>query len=429
MSKFWKIISVLTHKPAPVAFIIKEPEEYISRYNKAGYIRLNRYPYWVGFFRDFHHKLALEVMKRTDEFEIECWRPYGASIDREYETVFEGVKHRVFPSRYIRIPRTGYWHWSKPMLKALRAEAAKGKKILLHLNDGHTNFANWLLLKLKSVMPTIYMHRGYWFANFDFKYRRKNPFLLLLHSKEKKALKYIDYYFTGSMIEYKYLTNELHLKEVSFFMDGVDFDYFKPGDKIKAKRDLGIHPSKKVVLSVNRLTFGKGIDLLIDVHNILKRERDDFVLINVGSYNNIDPLYDYAKSAGIILYERMPEPELLRFFQAADFYVLPMYSKLAQMFSGIGTSTIQALACNLPVLSKNLIHFPGTEEERKSLGIQFEDRDDFIIKFRYMLDNYHLFKEARGVTEKYFDFKVTINQLTQTYKQVIEKYYKKCVEF
>lgn len=423
MNKIGKIISILTHKPAPVAFSIKNPEEYISKHAKAEYIRLNKYPYWVGFFRDFHHKLALEVIKRTDEFEIECWRPYGPAIDREYEGVFEGIKHKVFPSRDIRIPRVGYWHWSNPMLKALRQEISKGKKVLLHLHDGHTNFANWLLIKLKPEIPTIYMHRGYWFANFDFKYRRKDPLFLLLHSKEKKALNYIDYYFTGSMIEYKYLTNDLHLKEVSFFMDGVDFGYFKPGDKTKAKQALGIHSSKKVVLSVNRLSFGKGIDLLIDTYNILRKERDDFVLINVGGYK-IDPLYNYAKSAGIILYERIPEPELLKFFQAADFYVLPIYNKLSQMFSGIGTSTIQALACNLPVLSKNLIHFPGTEEERKNMGILFEDRDDFIVKFRYMLDNYHLFKKAREVTEKYFDFKVTINQLTLIYKQLIEKYCK-----
>lgn len=423
MGKLGKIISILTHKPAPIAFTIKEPEEYVAKYDKAGYIRLNRYPYWVGFFRDFHHKLALEVMKITDEFEIECWRPYGPSIDRKYETIFEGIKHSVFPSRDIRIPKGGYWHWSKLMLKTLRQEISRGGKILLHLNDGHTNFANWLLLKLKSEIPAIYMHRGYWFANFDFKYREKNPLLLFLHSMEKRALNYIDYYFTGSMVEYKYLINDLSLKEVSFFMDGVDFDYFKPGDKMKAKQDLGIQPFKKVVLSVNRLSFGKGIDLLIDTYNILKRERDDFILINVGGYT-IDPLYNYAKSEGIMLYERVPEPKLLKFFQAADFYVLPIYNKLAQMFSGIGTSTIQALACNLPVLSKNLIHFPGTEEERKNLGVLFEDRDDFIIKFRYMLDNYHLFKDVRNVAKKYFDFKVTINQLIRTYKQIIEKRYK-----
>lgn len=420
MSKIGKIISILTHKPARVAFTVRDPEEYILKYHKAAYIKLNKYPYWVGFFKDFHHKLAVEVMKRTDEFEFECWRPYGPSIDREYETVFEGIKHRVFPSQDIRIPRVGYWHWSKPMLKALKEEVSKGEKVLIHLNDGHTTFATWLLSKLKSTVPIIYMHRGYWFANFDFQYRRKNPVSLFLHLKEKKTLQYIDYYFTGSMIEYKYLTNTLHLKEVSFFMDGVDYNYFKPGNKIQAKQNLGIHPSRKVVLSVNRLSFGKGIDLLVDAYNILKRERDDFVLINVGGYD-IDPLYNYARSSGIMLYNRMPEPELLKFFQAADFYVLPMYDRLSQMFSGIGTSTIQALACGVPVLSKNLIHFPGTEEERKNLGVLFEDRDDFIIKFRYMLDNYHLFNKTREATEKYFDFKATLTQLTQVYKQLLER--------
>jgi glycosyltransferase involved in cell wall biosynthesis len=423
MSKVGKIISVLTHKPAPVAFNIKDPEEYISKYDKAAFKKLNKYPFWVGFFRDFHHKLALEVMKMTDEFEFECWRPYGPYIDREYETIFEGIRHRVFPSKDIKIPRLGYWHWSKPMLKGLNQELAKGGNILLHINDGHTNFANWLILKLRSIVPIIYMHRGYWMANFDFKFRKKNPLFLLLHLKEKKTLKYIDYYFSGSMVEYKYLTNDLNLKNVSFFMDGVDFNYFKPSDKVKAKLNLGINPSKKVVLSVNRLSYGKGIDLLIDTYNVLKKEREDFILINVGGYT-IDTLFEYAKSAGIILYERMPEHELLRFFQAADFYVLPIYEKLSQMFSGIGTSTIQALACNLPVLSKNIIHFPGTEEERNKLGVLFEDKDDFIIKFRYMLDNFHLFKEVRNVAEKYFDFKVTINQLTLKYKKVLEKHYK-----
>ena len=50
--------------------------------------------------------MGYNTLKRTDKYKIEYWRPYGSVIDKIYSKNVDGVLHRVFPSKRIRIPRT-----------------------------------------------------------------------------------------------------------------------------------------------------------------------------------------------------------------------------------------------------------------------------------------------------------------------------------
>ena len=75
-----KIIHILPHSPPPSAYQCgpDDPPPSSSNPSDNQYtIKIDEPPYWICFAQnDFHAKLAYTTLERTDEFEIECWRPY-----------------------------------------------------------------------------------------------------------------------------------------------------------------------------------------------------------------------------------------------------------------------------------------------------------------------------------------------------------------
>lgn len=417
------IIHVFSHRPNPVCLNYKTPEEFIEKHDNAGFIKIDKYPYWIGFFQDFSHKISTDILKVTDKYNHECWRPYFSFLDKKYEKVFDGVLHRVYPSRSFRVPKVDRWLWSKGFLEDLRKRIEKNEKILLHLHDGHSNFITWLMLKLKPLnVPVLYQHRGGWFSIFDYTHRRKNPVYLLNFKRQKELFQYITYYYSGSKIEYEFIINNMEIKNISYYMDGVDFDYFIPGDKVEARRKLNLPQDKIILINVGRLDKVNGADNLVNMFVKLKKDGYNVELLFVGGYKN-NPSYNLAKEAGAILVERVHEHKLRDYYQASDIYILPISDYFYRNFAGFGSTPIQALACGLPILSYNIIHLPGTEEEINKIGKIFSDEQDLYEKAKYMIENINEFKNCREVAKKYYDKKVTIKNLINKYGELFSKYY------
>lgn len=417
------IINITSEIPSLKYLEFINPEDFIKNRGKAEYIKLENSKLWVGFFNDFHHITAVDVFKKSDKYNIECWRPYGNIIDKPYTKYFEGILHKVFPSRDLKIWRTGYWHWSDMMLKELELRLNSKEKILLHIHDGHTNFITNLILKIsKYNIPIIYQHRGGWYNYFDFIYRRRNPISLITYLKQKQVLRYISYYLSGSIFEYRFLKDKLKMENVCYYMDGVDFDYFTPGDKIEARKKLNLPLDKKIILNVGRFDTPGGVDLLLRIYKKIKETRNDIELLLVGGYS-YNECYNEAKNAGAILVERIPEESLLDYYRAADVYALPIKEYLFRNFGGIGTATIQALACGLPVVSYNILNVPGSDDEIEKIGKIFDTDLELYNNILYILDNEGLYKDCREVAKKYYEKNTVIDSLLLKYKEIINQYY------
>jgi glycosyltransferase involved in cell wall biosynthesis len=418
------IIHIYSHNPNPVCLKYRTPEEYISKHGNAGFVKIDKSPYWIGFFDDFNHKMSLDTMERTDKYNFECWRPYWNFIGKPYEKLFDGVYHRVFPSKEFKFPKIGHWHWSHSFLNELKKRIINNEKILLHLHDGHSNFMTWLILNLKPLnIPVLYQHRGGWFSNFDYNFGRKNPITLISYKKEKKMLKYVSHYFCGSRIEYDFLKNDLKINSLSFYMDGVDFNYFRPGDKKAIREKLGLPFDKKIILYVGRFDKINGVNNLLEMFKRLKENNNNVELLLVGGYKQ-NRLYQKAKDEGAILVERVPEQKLRDYYQAADIYSLASDDYFFQNFAGFGTATIHALACGVPVLSYNIIHLPGPMEEINKIGRIFNSDEELYQNAVYMLNNIDEFKNCREIAKKYYDKEETIKVLINKYDELLTQYYK-----
>jgi glycosyltransferase involved in cell wall biosynthesis len=414
-----KIIHILNHTPPPITYKLS-PDEY-SKYGEAEFINIGENK-WVGFFNDFHHISAREILKRDNSFIHECWRPYGSFIKKPYEGYLKGIKHRVFPSSHIKIKKIFALEYSLIMFKELKKEI-KNNNVILHIHDGHSNFITWLLLKLyRSNVPIIYQHRGGWFSIFEYGYS-SNPLKQLNYFFQKKALKSLYFYFSGSQVEFAFLKNALKMSNCDFLMDGVDFSVFKPSvNKTSVRKKLELPLNICLLLHVGRYNTTKGLDKLILAYEGIKRERDDIALILVGGYKS-DELFSAACNSGAIIRESISENELLEYYQASDIYLMLVTNKLIEKFGGFGLAPIQALACGLPVMSPNLIHYPGSIEEREKIGITLDiNMDGVADKIIEMITIIKQYNECREFAKKYFDINDSVHKILDKYFSAARDY-------
>lgn len=425
MNRKLKIINIASH--LPLLSLVDNPEEYCKKFDSK-YIRIEKLPYWVGFFKGDHHdNHARETLKRTDKYLIECWRPYGEIIDRVYSETVEGIIHKVFPSKSVYFPYIGTWMKSSDMLRELKNEITK-HHVLIHFHDGHSRFIRWLIFKLKNEkVPVVYQHRSNCFKNFKYKNfplkGKMNITILYDYIREIKSLEYIDHYFSGSLVEKKFLKTKLNLKKFSYLKSGVDFNFYKPAeDRMILRQKLNLPMNKFIVLYVGRFDKGQNIDILIRSYKRIKKNHKAIELLLVGGYQS-DEFYKMGKDAGAIMVERISTLSLLEYYQAANIYVLPAIDYLIVNFGGFGTAPIEALACGLPMISNNIIHFPGTVEERDKIGMTMESEEILEKNIVYMAKNMEKFKDCRAIAGKYFDINVTMKTVSDKYDELFKLYY------
>jgi len=425
-----KIIHLLSVEP-PVHFFNYDPEYFNNNFSSIEYTRIGAYPHWVGFFRADHHAIAArELMKLHPEYETECWRPYGNHITKVYEKNVDGIKHKVFPSRIFHIPQIGHFTWSTEVLKELEKESAENE-ILLNISTGHLFFHMWLLFKLKKRnFPILCVHRSGGFKKFY--YQRLSllkkfikPYYLMENQIEINSVKKADFYFSGSMVEKSYMKDELKLKNVDFFMEGCDFDYFQPGgDKNALREKLGLPKDKVILMAVgNFRSKDYGYDKLVNCFKKVKKIDKDIQLVMIGGYKSED-VYKMGIDAGCIMVERISKDVLLDYYRASDYFTQALFNPLVVDHGGFGSAMIEALACGLPIISNNIIHFPGTREERDLIGIDMQTEGELVKNIIFIKNNLDKYRKCRELARKYFDINDTRKILANKYDELLSKYFK-----
>lgn len=411
-----KVIHILAHSPPKWVLCIKDPE-IVNETTPAEFIHLKEPPFWVGFFRgDFHVKIAENILKRTSEFQIECWRPY-TGIKKPYSMEVDGILHRVFPSMEYKIPKFTSGIYSPSLIRALKKEI-NDNRVLIHFHDGHTNLITSVILHTElEKVPVIYQQRGGWFAIFK---RTKNPYKFFQFRKQLFALRKIDHYFSGSLVEVNIMFSKWGIKKAAHFNEGIYYDKFIPADKGKTKSKLNIPEDRKVLIYIGRFYTLKGVDLILSSYQKLRNEYN-LSLILIGGNKN-DEFYEHLIKTDAMVIERTPEDKLIPYIQASNVCLMLPTDEIIR-FGGFGKAPIEALACNVPVISPNLIHFPGTPEERERIGLIPKDKDDVVNCIRTILDNPQKFARCREISRKYFDINKTTDVILNKYKELFSKYY------
>ena len=128
--------------------------------------------------------------------------------------------------------------------------------------------------------------------------------------------------------------------------------FYPPTSKSAVQEELGMDPAKKNFLFVGNVIQEKGVEELVLAFNEVTKNNEQAALYIVGSrkdrgfFEKIKPLTDANKA--ITFVDPMPQTELVRYFQAADVFVLPSY------IEGLGLVALEAMACGTPVIASNV---------------------------------------------------------------------------
>ena len=207
--------------------------------------------------------------------------------------------------------------------------------------------------------------------------------------------------------------------------DGLDFNTIQPIDKKLARERLNISDSCKMLLYVGIFNSTRGMENAIWAFEKLRSMDENYRLYLIGGHKS-HKLYGLAKKSRAINKGRILQNELLYYYSAADIHVYPTSNPYFRMCTGISNANMEALACNTPLYTSQLIHFLGTEQERDLVGVDsglIISKGNMIPDIQSMFENYEQYGECRNLVMKYYDRKKNTRKLIRIYERIESNYH------
>lgn len=410
MMKKRKVIQILTHSLSNIF-----PTFSISK-------KIDIQPYEGGW----HAKLAKKILKSSSDYNIECWG-MEKTINKPIYFEREGINYKIFPSRYFKF----LGEVSIPLLKELN-RITKHENIIIHLH-GVFNYTTYLISLLFKDIPIVVQHHGDesslqgFYENLKENKVKGLAYLLLYLIKqewffERMALTNVERFFVLNEDARAYLSSIVGSEKVEKLTMGIDFEFFKKLDKIKARERLGLDVNKKIVLFVGAFVRLKGLDYLLRGFSIVLKNYPDSVLLLVGD--------GYYKNSLEIMVKKLRLEENVKFLGWVDKSLLPsLYNAadvcvLSSLSEGLGVVGIEALACETPFIGTNVRGIPELVEKFRA-GVLVPPRNPEAIAnatisiFKEKGD----FKVNQENAMKYYSWENIVKRTIYVYAELWERCY------
>ncbi len=194
---------------------------------------------------------------------------------------------------------------------------------------------------------------------------------------------------------------------------GVDSSVFVPTrNKSAAKESIGLDPKKIIIGYHGRLTYEKGIKVLVRVYRQLFRKYKNLQLVLLG--NGLDDVIDFSNRKGAIVIPG--RQKVVPYLQAMDIYCMPSLTETSCL------SLIEAMSCGLPVVSTKaglitdyLVH------NNNGLLINKKDTYSLYKSLKLLIDDSEksksFSKAARKTVMNFFDWSITSEKIIKVLKR------------
>ncbi len=153
--------------------------------------------------------------------------------------------------------------------------------------------------------------------------------------------------------------------------NGMEPETFKPLDKEKIKRELGL--SKKVVGFVGNLVFIKRADKFPEIFENISSNKDvEFLVVGDGELRENIEKECQKRNLNVKFVGRVSQDKVSYYMNAMDVMILPSRNE------GFGAVVIEAQACGVPVVGSSN---GGIPEAIGNGGISVEEGEDFEKRF------------------------------------------------
>ncbi len=155
---------------------------------------------------------------------------------------------------------------------------------------------------------------------------------------------------------------------------GVDTERFGPvsaEQRLELRRQMGLPPDAWIVLHTGHINRNRNVQAL----GLIQRAGCQVVLIGSTSTPQNEALANELQQQGIMVISSYV-PSIERYYQAADCYVFPVTSDTGAI--AVPLSVLEALACNLPVVTMSYgdlpVLFPPVD------GLAYVQSDNELVK-------------------------------------------------
>jgi glycosyltransferase involved in cell wall biosynthesis len=202
-------------------------------------------------------------------------------------------------------------------------------------------------------------------------------------------------------------------EDVTVIRNGVDINLFKP-DNGRGKNDKPVD-----FVYVGRLSYDKGVHLLLDAFSKYHRENSNSRLTVIGDGMLKHQFDGCVDDNSLCWLGAIDHDEIPKVLQKMDVFVIP------QNIGGLGLSVLEAMSCGLPVITTAIgetVKLLGNDE---GFLIEPKNVDAIVDAMRTLTEDKDL-RQAMGrrcrkkVEEKY-SWHSQIDQIEDVYRKAIER--------
>lgn len=279
--------------------------------------------------------------------------------------------------------------------------------------------ADWsnIFSKLKRKPLVVTYHNdiiGNGFADYIARFYNSTALKLLLNQADRIII-----------TQPNYLNSSLYLEDysdkVEVIPNGVDVEKFRPINVAKEKNTLFF------LSLLDEFHQYKGLDYLLKALIKVKREILDIKLIVGGKGVLLDHYTNLANEYGlkdnVEFHGFIPDEKIVEYYNKCSVFVLPSISSKQE---GFGIVVLEALACETPVISTEIVGAAADVKKSKSgIIIPPKDVDELADAIITMVSDDHKLKEmgknGRIFVEKSYTWYKVAKMMENVYKELLEK--------
>ncbi|MDG6913039.1 MAG: glycosyltransferase family 4 protein [Nitrososphaerota archaeon] len=199
--------------------------------------------------------------------------------------------------------------------------------------------------------------------------------------------------------------------------NGLDTDFFTPGDRTEARRVLDIPQESFVVLRLSNDDGRKNTNCVVNVWRAMQRQDPSTMLVQLGPSPQLSEMLARGGLGGVRLLNDIPAEQLRALYRASDVIFHPSLTE------GFSYAVLQAMSCGVPVVTSNL---PVFEDElgpyydglspydaagffQQLERIRASRRDGPILSLReHVQDHFSLDQFGQGLLKVYSEVGLTL---------------------
>jgi glycosyltransferase involved in cell wall biosynthesis len=215
----------------------------------------------------------------------------------------------------------------------------------------------------------------------------------------------------------------LDSKIITLIRNGINLDFFQPGDSMKVRKKLGLKNDRLILLSIGSLNKNKNHALLINAFSEIVTSKSSLHLYIIGKGKEQNRLKKKIKELKleqkITLLGLLDHKSISEWLKAADIFILPSQNE------GTPNSLLEAMASGLPVIASQVGGIPELIQENiEGLLFKSDSKEDLKEKlYKLIKDNQlqeFLGKNAQKKIATHYDsWKNQSEKLLALYKQLL----------